>query len=128
MSSPQPGGAPPRMLHWLLATVALMVLAQWAMRVDAGALYAVSLYKCHLMSLGGWGGYWLDRALFPYARPHTYVADESKPIELAPVDTDEPLDCVQGGLAAGAAHDYPLAMLRRAIIVAACLVCVGLGA
>lgn len=123
MPSPQPGAAPaPRMLHWLLATVLLMALAQAAMRADAGSLYAVSLYKCHLMSLGGWGGYWLDRALFPYARPHSYLEEEEElPTDLR-TDDGYVVGMLQG------ASDYPTSMLRRAIIVAACLVCVGLGA
>lgn len=119
-------GAPPRMLNWLVATVLLAIAAHNAQASYPGALVAVSLYKAHLMSLGGWGGYWLDRALFPYSRPHEYIADELTPHDFAPIEGAEPLECVAG--TAGGAHDYPLSMLRRAIIVAACLVCVGLGA
>lgn len=133
MSTPQPqAAAPPRMLWWLFATLVLMVAARHFATADAGGLFAVSLYKCHLMSLGGWGGYWLDRALFPYARPHSYVADE-QPREFAPQPRADgtwylPEQPAAEVPAAEAAHDYPLSMLRRAIIVAACLVCVGLGA
>lgn len=89
----------PRMLLWALLTVALMCLALFVQAEFPGNVFAVTLYKAHLMALGGWGGYWLDRALFPYARPHLVEA-----------------------------QDFDNVMLRRAIIVAACLVCVGLGA
>lgn len=124
-SSTQPDrAAPPRMLNWLWITIVLAIAAQGAMRADAGSLFAVTLYKAHLLSLGGWGGYWLDRALFPYARPHEYVEDELTAIEGEPIG-----GLAQGEvLAVGAAYDYPLTMLRRAVIVAACLICVGLGA
>ncbi len=89
----------PRMLLWALLTLVLIGLALWAQATYPGNVFAVTLYKAHLMALGGWGGYWLDRALFPYCRPH--LAD---------------------------AEIFKEAMLRRTIIVAACLVCVGLGA
>lgn len=121
-STEAPPGQPPRMLWWLIVTVLLMVAAHNATVREAGGLLAVSLYKAHLMSLGGWGGYWLDRALFPYARPHSYLEEET---ELPPeLQTD---DGYVVGMLQGAS-DYPTSMLRRAIIVAACLVCVGLGA
>lgn len=125
MSEPtaQPG-QPPRMLAWLVATVLLAIAAHNAQARYPGLLVAVSLYKAHLMSLGGWGGYWLDRALFPYGRPHQYVDDEMTPIEGEPLDGPVTAELLAGG----AVYDYPLTMLRRAIIVAACLVCVGLGA
>lgn len=136
MSDPNPPPAAlPRMINWLWVTIALAIVAQLAMRADAGSLIAVTVYKAHLLSLGGWGGYWLDRALFPYARPHTYVDGEALDInDLAahtppPGAEDDTLSAVAGAvLAGGAAYDYPLTMLRRAIVVAACLVCVGLGA
>lgn len=123
MSTPaaQPG-QPPRMWLWLVATVLLAIAAHNAQARYPGLLIAVSLYKAHLMSLGGWGGYWLDRALYPYARPHSYLEDE----EVVPPDLQPGEDFVLGQLLN--THDYPLAMLRRAVIVAACLVCVGLGA
>lgn len=115
-------GQHPRMLLWLLATVALMALARYTAEINPSGLLAVTIYKAHLMALGGWGGYWLDRALFPYARPHSYLEEEAElPPELQTGD-GYVVGMLQG------ASDYPTSMLRRAIIVAACLVCVGLGA
>ena len=113
----------PRMFIWLLFTVFLFSAALFAQHTHPGSIFAVSLYKAHLMSLGGWGGYWLDRALFPYARPH----------ECLPIDdwrlTPEEKDILQGPdfLEIGPPA-FAMAMMRRAVIVAACLICVGLGA
>lgn len=118
-SKPLSAPAPPRMFWWIVATILLMIAAHNAALREVGGLVAVTLYKAHLMSLGGWGGYWLDRALFPYDRPHNYLDLDAPPEETASTDAQ----CV---LVSG--RDYGMAMLRRAIIVAACLICVGLGA
>lgn len=85
------------MLSAALVSIVLIAAAFFVQAHWPGSLVAVSLYKAHLMALGGWGGYWIDRVLFPYARPDKV-------------------------------NDMATAMLRRAIVVAACLVCVGLGA
>lgn len=110
---------PPRMLLWLALTLALMVAALFLQATAPGNLLSVTLYKGHLLALGGWGGYWLDRALFPYDRPHQYL-------ELDEPDADEAQDIAQAELVAGNAFGH--SMLRRAVIVAACLITVGLGA
>jgi Putative 2/3 transmembrane domain holin len=95
--------------------VILIGLALYAQAQYPGNIFAVTLYKAHLMALGGWGGYWLDRALFPYARPHTAFDAAAQ----CPDDADANTAFVA---------EAALSTLRRAIIVAACLVCVGLGA
>lgn len=109
----------PRMLLCLVATLALMAVALLLQAYVPGTLLAVTLYKAHLMALGGWGGYWLDRALFPYDRPHQYLLCDDSPEEVAE-------DVATAELVASSSFGH--AMLRRAIIVAACLICVGLGA
>ena len=109
----------PRMLGWALLTAVLIVLALYFQGEHPGTLIAVTLYKAHLMALGGWGGYWLDRALFPYDRPHQYLECYETPEQIAE------------GLATAdlvASSAFGQSMLRRAVIVAACLICVGLGA
>lgn len=113
---PDPPQPAPRMLLWLLLTVVLIALAFAAQRIDPGSIVAVTIYKAHLMVLGGWGGYWLDRALFPYDRPHEYLDEHAPPEAYG----DDSLHVQTTG--------FHFAMLRRAVIVAACLVCVGLGA
>ncbi|MCU7371599.1 putative holin [Paucibacter sp. O1-1] len=112
----------PRMLAWIGASVALMLLAHVLSIVWPSGLLAVTTYKAHLLALGGWGGYWLDRGLFPYDRPHRYFDDEPEP---APPAADYG-ESICTGLVTTSHYGYTV--LRRAIIVAACLVCVGLGA
>lgn len=97
----------PRMVLCLVLTLALMALSLALQAYQAGTLVAVTAYKAHLMALGGWGGYWLDRALFPYARPDTFMGAAATDRTVAVFNASQ---------------------LRRAIVVAACLICVGLGA
>jgi len=54
------------MTNWALITIALLL----ALAVVAPTKMPVVLYKCGLVTLGGVLGYWIDRALFPYARPN----------------------------------------------------------
>jgi len=63
----------------------------------------VILYKLSMVTTGAVLGYWIDRALFPYDRPHSYA------------ETGE--DLIPRGLA----------MLRRALIVIACVLGLTLG-
>ncbi len=54
-----------RMANWLLAAVFLCVLVF----LLAPQQLPVSLYKLSLIALAAVAGYWIDRSLFPYARP-----------------------------------------------------------
>ncbi|MCM2480180.1 putative holin [Serpentinimonas maccroryi] len=93
----------PRLSGWLLITLALMAVILFI----APHQLPVSLYKLSLVSLAGVVGYWLDRSLFPYARPDSYLRPEPDAARL---------------------HLMGLAMLRRALIVAAAMIAIGLGA
>ncbi len=95
----------PRMAGWLLIAVGLAA----AVGLLAPHQLPVTLYKLSLVVAAAVVGYWLDRSLFPYARPDDLLAMWSQ----------EPLPKF---LAFGAA------MLRRALIVAAAMLAVGLGA
>lgn len=97
----------PRLSLWLVVSVLLAILAYSTRQSEA--LLSITFYKAHLMSLGGWGGYWLDRMIFPYARPHEFIGD----CEV------EGRYCTDG---------FQATCLRRAIIVGASLICVGLAA
>lgn len=115
-----------RMASWLLLYLALFGAAMVLQEYQPGSLAAVTLYKAHLMCLGGWGGYWLDRALFPYDRPHSYLEAES-------TAQDDSWGRIDSWIDSGFACRVPssglhMASLRRAVVVAACLICVGLGA
>lgn len=111
-----------RLLPWLIISIFLAIFAQFLQSTSPGNVLAVSVYKAHLLSLGGWIGYWLDRALFPYDRPHTYLEEP----EEAVIEQEDNLLQFGSATVIGTAFGY--AMLRRAIIVAAALICVGLGA
>ncbi|WP_218942789.1 putative holin [Rhodoferax sp. BLA1] len=113
----------PRMVLCLVLGLAALVLCLVLQQVMPGSLLTITLYKAHLMALGGWGGYWLDRMLFPYDRPHKYR--EIEEIE-DPTESDGlPGEYVTGFFQYGS---FGQATLRRAIVVAACLICVALGA
>jgi len=86
-----------RMLDWLIASLVL-ALSIWLL---APHQLGVTLYKLSLVSLAAVVGYWIDRSLFPYARPD----------ELTLTD-----------------HQVAAAFLRRALVVGACIVGVSLGA
>lgn len=89
----------PRLTGWSLLAVMLLVAIAFVSPKEL----PVVLYKLSLVSLSAVLGYWVDRSMFPYDRPHTYN------------ETGE--DLVPRGLA----------MLRRAIIVVACVLGLTLG-
>ena len=135
-----------RMGSWFVASLVLMAAALLVQHIYPGSVVAVTLYKAHLMVLGGWGGYWLDRALFPRERA---LIDEQAAYEAYSQKADgqtydgKPLpawgdlghgrqvcwQAVADTLNGGAKGPYIDTMpLRRAAIVLGCLMCVGLGA
>ncbi len=124
---PRLGESLPRLLEALLASVLLFILAQLAASYWPTSHVAVSLYKLHLCSLAAWAGYWIDRSLFPYSRPHELferiddALDHGSPIVAAGEDNIE-------GQLCGTLDSAEAAMYRRALIVVGCLICVGLGA
>ena len=120
----------PRMFDWLIAAVLLAALV-WCI---APQQLPVSLYKLSLVALAAVAGYWIDRSLFPYARPDYFLQlgeFEDAPLPLCEKPSD---DGATSTIELQAAPDDVLlrlmgvAMLRRAIIVAATMLAVGLGA
>ena len=87
----------PRMTDWLLVTLVLSALIY----VLSPQQLPVSLYKLSLITMAAVVGYWIDRSLFPYARPD----------DLSLTDVRE----------------RSAAMLRRAIIVGCAMLAVSLG-
>lgn len=110
----------PRMTVWLLIALALS-LAVFALHPQQ---LGVSLQKLNLVAMAGVIGYWLDRGLFPYARPDSFMERE---LEAETAADDGPLAFE---LESFLQNDVLLAvsMLRRAVIVAAAMIAVGLGA
>lgn len=105
----------PRLSGWLIATILLLAVI--------GTLYPqqlpVSLYKLSLVSMAGVAGYWLDRALFPYARPDDFMARA--------VSVGGPF-VPNKSVAPSQQIVFAAAMLRRAIIVGFAMLAIGLGA
>lgn len=88
----------PRMFDWLLVTLVLIGLIAWL----SPQQLTVSLYKLSLITMAAVVGYWIDRSLFPYARPDDLSLSTSVIAQSA-------------------------AMLRRAIIVGCAMLAVSLG-
>jgi len=82
----------------------------------------VSLYKLSLVALAGVAGYYLDRSMFPYARPDGYLCVDWRR------GTLEPEYAADYEVVHGCELAFVAAMLRRAVIVAAAMIAIGLGA
>ncbi|MFZ6775815.1 putative holin [Undibacterium sp. Ji83W] len=113
----------PRMTDWLIAALLLSVLVL----AFSPAQIPVSLYKLSLITIAGVVGYWLDRSLFPYARPDSFLATDIESLEDIEEVEDPPLQFklerfLQNDLLAAAS------MWRRAFIVGTAMIAVGLGA
>ncbi|MCK9635997.1 MAG: putative holin [Methylobacter tundripaludum] len=111
----------PRLFSWLLISVLLLIVVALLYPQQLG----VSLYKLSLVSVAGVIGYWLDRSLFPYARPDGYLAHNTEHRHNPHAGDFEDADYRVN-------KDYhtvfAAALLRRAIIVAAAMLAMGLGA
>lgn len=115
----------PRLSGWAVITVLLLV-AVWLL---APQQLPVSLYKLSLVTLAAVIGYWLDRSLFPYARPDTFQQFED-----AILADDDAIAANNGDpdvlVTIGSSTDvlFAAAMIRRALIVGAAMLAMGLGA
>lgn len=110
-----------RMLGWLIASLILLA----AIAATRPEQLPVALYKLSLITLAGVVGYHLDRSLFPYSRPDSYLATGCWRDHLwlhgkSHRDADVPV-------ADGYHLVFLAAMLRRAIIVGAAIVGVAMG-
>ncbi|CBJ40035.1 Mu-like phage protein, BcepMu family (plasmid) [Ralstonia solanacearum CMR15] len=108
----------PRLTTWIIATVALLIL----IGLLSPQQLPVSLYKLSLVTMAAVVAYWLDRALFPYARPGSYLCSTDW-------RRDQPTcDDADHAIAGGYELVFAAAMLRRAIIVGGAMLAIGLGA
>lgn len=113
----------PRLFGWLIATVVLLAVI--------GLFYPqqipVSLYKLSLITMAGCVGYWLDRSIFPYARPDSFIQDAAGQ-EACDIDLKGDCELSLVAVFKGGGFVFALAMLRRAIIVGCAMLAIGLGA
>ncbi|MGL5632419.1 MAG: putative holin [Azovibrio sp.] len=107
----------PRMTGWILTALLLVI----AIGLVSPQQLPVALYKLSLISLAVVVAYWLDRSLFPYARPDSYLKQcwRSKKAEGNPEAPNK--------VAEGCHRVFAAAMLRRAIIVGAVVIGVATG-
>lgn len=126
-----------RMADWVLFAIALWIVVS----LLAPQQVPVSVYKMSLVALAAVMGYWIDRSTFPYARPDLFFDLTHGPAEDAPDETtfidlggalsfteaQTAID-LQGVSNADLVALARTAMLRRALIVAATMLAVSLGA
>jgi hypothetical protein len=109
--------APRNSLFLLLAAALLAVIA-----LVSPVQLPVVWYKAALIALAAVIGYWLDRALFPYARPDSFLwRDWRKGTDEPEGDVDYPVANTEYMAA------YCVAQIRRAIIVGAVVLGVAAG-
>jgi hypothetical protein len=100
----------PRMTLWLVVSLWL-ALVIWLL---APQQLPVSAYKLSLITMAAWVGYWVDRGLFPYARPDRFQR----------LLVESTLTVHEQAMAVA----LSAAMLRRALVIAAAMIGVALGA
>lgn len=101
---------------WFLAGILTLLIA-----LVSPVQLPVVIYKLSLVSLAAVVAYWLDRALFPYARPDGYLVKDWR-CGCASQDDHVDYPIVKGYKTA-----FVWATLRRAIIVSAVVIGVATG-
>ena len=104
-----------------------------------------SVYKLNLIALAAVAGYWIDRSIFPYARPNIDALRLLEPPPEIEVTSDEaargvvqtehgeiPIGELQDALSGwpnyGELYYFAATQIRRALIVSATILAVSLGA
>ena len=130
-----------RMSDWLIVALVL-ALVVWLM---APQQLPVSIYKLSLVSMAAVAGYWIDRSIFPYARPNIDALRLIEPmpdfevskaeVDRGMVETDHSevplahLECaIDGWPNYGELYYFAATQIRRALIVSATILAVSLGA
>ncbi len=131
----------PRLTSWW---VIALVLSIAVLLLSPGQL-PVSLYKLNLIALAAVAGYWIDRSIFPYARPNIDALRLIEPmpdfeVSKAEVDrgmvemdhgevpSEQLLAQLSGWPNYGELYYFAATQIRRALIVSATILAVSLGA
>ncbi len=102
---------------WLLITLLLL----WFLSQVAPQQILIVPYKLALITLSACVGFWLDRSFFPYARPDGYlVGNWHDSTGLVIGDANHPV-------VSGYTMVFAIAMIRRALIIAATVIGFALG-
>ncbi len=107
----------PRNSLWLVLAACLLAVIALVSPVQL----PVVLYKAALIALAAVLGYWLDRALFPYARPDSFLQRDWR------YGTEEPQGDADFPVVASHMLAYCTALLRRALVVGAVVIGVAMG-
>ncbi|HEU6435848.1 MAG TPA: putative holin [Nitratidesulfovibrio sp.] len=111
--------------HLRMVWCALVAVVLWAVLWHVAPREAVTvLYKITMVLAAAVAAYWVDRWLFPYARPEGYLCQEWR-------------DRIGAGLWPDNIEDYPvvatsrtlfaIACVRRIVLMAAAMLAVGMG-
>lgn len=113
---------PDRVFSWIRAWPLAAIAIVLAIVVLLGDMARVDnlLYGVLKVSALAYAGYWIDRWLFPYARPHDWWWDDPSK-DPAVHEFEEPLTAEELEAAQGQPVITPIPQIRRAIIVAACI-------
>ncbi|MEJ9951379.1 putative holin [Escherichia coli] len=101
-----------RLRGWLVAAVLLLLI----IALVSPQQLPVVVYKLSLISLAAVLGYWLDRSLFPKARPGQYLKHDDRLMAEGRFPVQTGLHLV-----------FSAALIRRALIVAAVCLAVAMG-
>ncbi len=117
----------PRMSITIVLAAALLC----GVAILAPQQLGVIFYKITLVVLAGVAGYYLDRGLFPYARPHKFDIDGLL-IEATESESEGEAQTTEAEttIVFDSSSDwipFVAAQFRRALIVAAAMLAVGLG-
>ena len=111
-----------RLTPRMLACLVLAGILAAGVALLSPAQVPVAAYKLALVSIAGYLGYWLDRWCFPYARPDSFlVAADWR------ADNKPTADRANNPVVPGCEQVYAAAMLRRALIMLATMLAMGLG-
>lgn len=102
----------PRLSGWLLTAVLLL----GTISLVSPQQLPVVVYKLSLITLAAVLGYWLDRSLFPKARPGQYLKHDEKLMASGRFPVQTGLHLV-----------FAAALIRRALIVAAVCLAIATG-
>ncbi|EBW3177658.1 hypothetical protein DPD67_19150 [Salmonella enterica subsp. enterica serovar Javiana] len=102
----------PRLWGWLLAAAVMFLV----IALVSPQQLPVVIYKLSLISLAAVLGYWLDRSLFPKARPGQFLCHIPHLMEAGRWPVEEGCHLV-----------FAATLIRRAIIVAAVCLAVAVG-
>lgn len=129
--STQPKSKLPRLTSWWLIALLLSI----AVFIIAPQQLPVSIYKLNLIALAAVAGYWIDRSVFPYARPQLDAlraldrSDDDEPARFTDEVAEEGESCMLVQMPDAAPLYFMLGcMLRRALIISAAILAVSLGA